>query len=276
MKRSVTFLRILLSSVVTISCASLLLVLSAVPLSADPLASEVQLRLYIDPASDVSLRQLFMSKLVRGRPIVIVNAAEEADATVSIQAYQKGPPGSFSRLPVTTHANVGGEALGPFAASGERGAAVELATTRLVEALWVIFAPKGEGDGELPELEHRKLSEVKAGIFDAAVSEGRKKNWREATELWKSYLKLVPDDDIAYYNLGLTFRRWEHWQEAKEAFLFSLELNYSNDLAHYQLGYCFHQLGEKRQARRSLEAALKMNPELELAKELLRQIAEEK
>ncbi|MFA6958125.1 MAG: tetratricopeptide repeat protein [Thermoanaerobaculia bacterium] len=220
-----------------------------------------------------------MSKLARGRPIVLVKAAEEADATISIQVYRKGPRQSFDRLTVTTHADVGGEALGPFAASGERGAAVELATTRLVEALWVLFDPSSLSDGaigSLPGFEHRKPSEVKGHLLDAAVSEGRKGNWRESTELWKRYLTLVPDDDLAYYNLGLTLLRWEHWQDAKEAFLRSIELNYSNDLAHYNLGSCYYHLGENRQARRSLEAALKMNPELELAKELLKRIAKKK
>ncbi len=280
LKRSVASLPILISSVSTISCASLLLVLSAVSLSADGLASEVQLRLYVDKVSNLPLRQLFESKLARERSIVIVKAPEEADATISIRYYRKGPTLFPDNHSVETHAEVGGEALGPFAASGERGAAVGLATTRLVEALWVLFDPSilsdGASVGSLPEVEHRKPSEVKGQLVDAAVHEGRKGNWKQSAELWKRYLKLVPDDDLAYYNLGLTLMRWEHWQDAKGAFRHSLELNDSNDLAHYQLGFCFYHLGENRQARRSLEAALKMNPELEVAKELLRRIANEK
>ena len=89
-------------------------------------------------------------------------------------------------------------------------------------------------------------------------------------------MKLVPHDDFAYYNLGLTLLRWEQWEDAKDAFQHSLELNESNDLAHYYLGACFYHLGKHRQARRSLTAALRMNPELEEAKDLLRRIEERK
>ncbi|MGK2857511.1 MAG: tetratricopeptide repeat protein [Thermoanaerobaculia bacterium] len=209
-----------------------------------------------------------------------MNAPEEAAATISIQSQPKGSKPYRGWLRVKTHAEVDGEMLGPFAASGEEGAAVRLATTRLVEALGVLFDPSmqsnGEAVGSLPEVEHRKPSEVKGHLVDAAVNEGKKGNWKESAEFWKRYLKLVPNDEFAYYNLGLTLMRWEQWEDAKDAFGHSLELNYSNDLAHYQLGFCFYHLGENRRARRSLQAALKMNPELEVAKELLRRIANEK
>ena len=258
----------------------LLLVLSAVSLSANGLASNVPLRLYLHPDSDILLRQRFVSVLAGERSIVIVNAPEEADATISIQSYPKGSKPYRGWLRVKTHAEVDGEVLGPFAASGEEGVAVRLATTRLVEALGALFYPSIHSDGEavvsLREVEHRKPSEVKGLLVDAAVNEGRKGKWKESAELWERYLKLVPDDDLAHYNLGLTLMRWEHWQDANLAFRRSLELNNANDLAHYNLGFCLYHLGENRQARRSLEAALKMNPELEVAKELLRRIANEK
>lgn len=258
----------------------LLLILSAASLSANGLASEVPVRLYVHPDSDILLRQRFVSVLTGERSIVMVNSPEEADATISIQSQPKGSKPYRGRLRVKTQAEVDGEVLGPFAASGEEGAAVRQATMRLVEALGAIFEPSiqanGEAVGSLPKVEHRKPSEVKGHLVDAAVSEGKKGNWKDSSELWKRYLKLAPNDEFAYYNLGLTLVRWEHWEEAKDAFGQSLELNYSNDLAHYQLGFCFYHLGETRRARRSLEVALKMNPELDAAKELLKRIANEK
>ncbi|MBI2214271.1 MAG: hypothetical protein HYU52_11550, partial [Acidobacteria bacterium] len=217
------------------------------------------LRLYIHPHSEVSLRRFFVTVLEHEGSIVIVNAAKEADATISIQPSPKSSkPVQGGRLVVTTHAEVGGEELGPFAASGMWGAAVELATTRLVEALWVLFDPSilsaGESVpctqtfpsqplrcfGSLQKVEHRKPSEVKGHLFDAAVNEGRKGNWKASAELWNRYMKLVPNDPFAHYNLGLTLMRWEQWQDAKDAFRHSIELNDSNDLAHFYLGVCFH------------------------------------
>lgn len=250
------------------------------------------LRLYVHRDSAVLLRQRSVLVLEREGSIVIVNAPEEADATISLRYYRRGP--KLNSLVVTTHAEVGGEELGPFAASGKLGASVELATTRLVEALWVLFDPSILSDGEsvpcthssptrplrcfgiVKEVEHRKPSEVKGHLVDAAVNEGRKGNWKESAELWNRYLKLVPNDDFAHYNLGLTLMRWERWQDARDAFRHSIEVNDSNDLAHFYLGACFYHLGAIRQARRSLKVALKMNPELEEAKDLMRRIAEEK
>jgi tetratricopeptide (TPR) repeat protein len=73
------------------------------------------------------------------------------------------------------------------------------------------------------------------------------------------------DDNIAYLELGWSYRRQGKFVQAEEAFKRAIEINPKNDQAYIELGWCYHNEGKLPQAEEALKRAIELNPKSDQA-----------
>lgn len=112
-------------------------------------------------------------------------------------------------------------------------------------------------------------------LLDQAVAHHEAGRFHDAIEVWKRYLKLMPDDSFGYANIAITYLQIEDYRAAARALERSVKLNASNDIALYNLAYSYYKLSWRLRALRALEATLQVNPWHEKALGLLAQMRRE-
>lgn len=97
--------------------------------------------------------------------------------------------------------------------------------------------------------------------------------WREAIDEYQKALKVAPDDENLYYNMGMAYAEGKLFREARQSMVQALKIN--NRLAYvspgiaYNIGVVFLQSGARDQARHCLEVALELKPDMQIAKAAL-------
>lgn len=97
--------------------------------------------------------------------------------------------------------------------------------------------------------------------------------WQEAIDEYNKALKVAPDDENLYYNLGMAYAEGKKFSDARknmdEAMTINDRLPYASPGIACNIGIVYLQSGARDKARRALEIALELKPDMELAKSTL-------
>lgn len=97
--------------------------------------------------------------------------------------------------------------------------------------------------------------------------------WREAIIEYTKALKLAPDDENLYYNMGMAHAEGKDFREARQCMIKAIQINanlpHSSAGIAYNLGVVFLQSGVREQARECLQIALSLAPDMEVAQRAL-------
>lgn len=124
------------------------------------------------------------------------------------------------------------------------------------------------------EVKKGYLSREDIQIFNRlGISLRQQGRWNDAILEYKKALKIAPDDENLYYNIGMACAEGKDFATAKAHLLRVLELNpdflrISCQVA-YNIGAVFIQANDKNRGQRCLKAALELNPDFVLAKRAL-------
>ena len=97
--------------------------------------------------------------------------------------------------------------------------------------------------------------------------------WQSAIEEYRKALKVAPDDENLFYNMGMAYAEGKMFREARQSMVQALRINgrlpYVSASIAYNIGVVFLQSGARDQARSCLEVALELKPDMEVAKAAL-------
>ncbi|MEG2172237.1 MAG: tetratricopeptide repeat protein [Desulfovibrionaceae bacterium] len=97
--------------------------------------------------------------------------------------------------------------------------------------------------------------------------------WREALVEYQKAIRIIPDDENLYYNMGMACAEGREFREAHVYMLKALAINAnfprSAVTIAYNIGLVFYQAGGKEKARECLTIALELNPQYEPARKAL-------
>ncbi len=97
--------------------------------------------------------------------------------------------------------------------------------------------------------------------------------WQSAIEEYQKALKVAPDDENLFYNMGMAYAEGKMFREARQSMVQALRINgrlpYVSASIAYNIGVVFLQSGARDQARSCLEVALELKPDMEVAKAAL-------
>lgn len=101
--------------------------------------------------------------------------------------------------------------------------------------------------------------------------------WREAIDEYQRALKVAPDDENLYYNMGMAYAEGKLFREARQSMVLALKINnrltYVSPGIAYNIGVVFLQSGARDQARHCLEVALELKPDMQIAKAALAKLS---
>ena len=143
----------------------------------------------------------------------------------------------------------------------------------------VLYAEKNPERSELflrraLEAKGKYLTRDDIRLFNQlGISLRQQGKWQEAIEEYRKALKVAPDDENLYYNMGMAYAEGKMFREARQSMVQALRLNgqlprVSASIA-YNIGVVFLQSGARDQARNCLEIALELKPDMEVARAAL-------
>jgi len=92
---------------------------------------------------------------------------------------------------------------------------------------------------------------------------------RDAIKFYTNAIKYIPDENMVYYNLGVTYFKLKHTDEAQKNFLKSLELDIHHASSHLALAKIYMQKGEQIPALLLLTRFLILEPNSQRSVETL-------
>jgi tetratricopeptide (TPR) repeat protein len=98
-------------------------------------------------------------------------------------------------------------------------------------------------------------------IIQQAVTSYKEGRHEDAVKLYRSALKIQPDNVIIYYNLGVTLREFGKIDEAEASYKRAIELKPDFLLAHYNLGNTLKVQGKFEEAQESFKKAIELKPD---------------
>lgn len=120
----------------------------------------------------------------------------------------------------------------------------------------------------------RYLSREDIKLFNQlGISLRQQGKWREAISEYEKAIKVAPDDENLYYNMGMAYAEGKLFREARQNMTQALAINdrlaYVSPGIAYNLGVVFLQSGAREQARQCLEVALELKPDMRIARAAL-------
>ena len=125
------------------------------------------------------------------------------------------------------------------------------------------------GDYEKAEREINQLKQEAEGdkklflgtLFQEAFLCYKKKKFREAIKILKKILSQNPEDEIAWYNMGVSYAILEEYEEAVECYEKAVKINAKYYNAWNNLGASYNNLKEYKKAIECCKKAIKINPQ---------------
>ena len=111
----------------------------------------------------------------------------------------------------------------------------------------------------------QKLELLANEFFSEALELHIKKDYREAIGRYKDVIKINPDDDLAFYNMGIAYGELGDYTQAIECCKKALEIKPDNDAAFCNMGVAYDKLGDYTWAIECYEKALEINPDNDAA-----------
>ena len=158
-------------------------------------------------------------------------------------------------------------------------------TTDEMAELWTVMQPESASDRErLVEALSRKLTKdsydynefrvrqnpndavARTRLARALVVMGKEV---QALDHLKEALKVKPDHDKAYYEIGAILMRQGRFEPAEKSFLATVRFNPNDYQAHGSLGVLYLNKGQFEAAEKALLKALEINPQDEIAQKYL-------
>jgi tetratricopeptide (TPR) repeat protein len=103
--------------------------------------------------------------------------------------------------------------------------------------------------------------------------------WKDALAEYEKALRIAPDDEHLYYNMGMANAEGRNFPAARADMERALELNRSLPMESpgiaYNIGLVFMNAGSRKEAERHLRAALHLDPGFELARSALERMGRE-
>lgn len=97
--------------------------------------------------------------------------------------------------------------------------------------------------------------------------------WQSAIEEYRKALKVAPDDENLFYNMGMAYAEGKMFREARQSMVQALRINGGcpmfRPVSPIISAWCFSSPGARDQARSCLEVALELKPDMEVAKAAL-------
>ena len=93
-------------------------------------------------------------------------------------------------------------------------------------------------------------------ILQQALTSHKEGRHEDAIKIYRSILKIQPDNVIIYYNLGVTLRELGKIDEAEACYKRAIELKSDFILAHYNLGNTLKAQGKFEEAKVSFKKAI--------------------
>lgn len=124
------------------------------------------------------------------------------------------------------------------------------------------------------EAKGRFLSREDINTFNQlGISLRQQGRWQDAIIEYQKALKVAPNDENLYYNMGMACAEGKDFKEARGHMIKALELNAelpraSANIA-FNFGVVFLQAGARERAEKYLRLALELNPELAAARQAL-------
>ena len=98
-------------------------------------------------------------------------------------------------------------------------------------------------------------------ILQQALTSHKEGRHEDAIKIYRSILKIQPDNVIIYYNLGVTLRELGKIDEAEACYKRAIELKSDFILAHYNLGNTLKAQGKFEEAKVSFKKAIELRPD---------------
>ena len=105
------------------------------------------------------------------------------------------------------------------------------------------------------------MKQTGSQILQQALTSHKEGRHEEAIKLYRSVLKVQPDNVIIYYNLGVTLREFGKIDEAEASYKRAIELKSDFILAHYNLGNTLKAQGKFEEAKVSFKKAIELKPD---------------
>ena len=105
------------------------------------------------------------------------------------------------------------------------------------------------------------MKQTGSQILQQALTSHKEGRHEEAIKLYRSVLKVQPDNVIIYYNLGVTLREFGKIDEAEASYKRAVELKSDFILAHYNLGNTLKVQGKFEEAKVSFKKAIELKPD---------------
>ena len=122
------------------------------------------------------------------------------------------------------------------------------------------------------------LSRTDVNTFNLlGISLRQQGRWKDAVIEYKKALKIAPDDENLYYNIGMAYAEGKDFSEARANMIKALELNSeiirSNAAVAYNMGLVFVQSESTERGVQCFKAALEVDPGYEPARKALERYA---
>ena len=117
------------------------------------------------------------------------------------------------------------------------------------------------------------LAEIKPGRVSLAKARGEtdwlkraaaleaRKDWKGLLEWCRQWTKAVPENPVAWFSLGVAYRKLNRYNDAIEAYRQALRINPELAEAWYNLGFAYSKLNRHNDAIEAFRQALRINPE---------------
>ncbi|WP_165174872.1 response regulator [Desulfovibrio sp. ZJ369] len=119
------------------------------------------------------------------------------------------------------------------------------------------------------------LSKSDIALFNQlGISLRKQGRWKDAISEYKRAIKIAPDDENLYYNVGMAFAEGADFLQAKANLLKALELNpdvpRASPTIAYNFGAVFLQSKERARAAQYFQLALELRPDFQAARDGLK------